>query len=307
MLASQSQGLTAYYEVTTLCTLRCPHCHVSPKLRHANPKTRSYDDMLKDFLRLQQLGVSKLVISGGEPTLHPKLFEALDNATSYFKDIALISNGTNPETLNELSYFIEVWMSLDYSGSRQDAFRRHVGLWANYLVVSEKVNVRSTLMKDNLEDLKALATRVRDNGRKMTIVPYKTLKDDEYTPTSDGLQGLIRFIFQNNMAEHVVIDDCMTRMVIANHIGSEDYVGCTACRNIFRVTSEGNVTPCPFLPEVIGNLHDPQIHERLIKKHDELLQTYSQRCLDCQYRGKCGGCKATTNNHCLLKMTKTEL
>ncbi|MEE8442445.1 MAG: radical SAM protein, partial [Dehalococcoidia bacterium] len=71
--------------------------------------------------------------------------------------------------------------------------------------------------------------------------------------------------------------------------------GCLAARHYCRVTPEGEVTPCPYLPLVAGSIrnqrfadiwHDSSVLEDLRSGKIE------GRCGACDFRETCGGCRA---------------
>jgi radical SAM protein with 4Fe4S-binding SPASM domain len=62
-----------------------------------------------------------------------------------------------------------------------------------------------------------------------------------------------------------------------------------------RITPEGKLTPCPYLPEVAGDLRVQSFSE--VWNDSPLLQALRERepggkCGKCEYRRVCGGCRA---------------
>jgi radical SAM protein with 4Fe4S-binding SPASM domain len=71
--------------------------------------------------------------------------------------------------------------------------------------------------------------------------------------------------------------------------------GCLAGRAYIRIDPEGNVTPCPYMPVVTGNVKDTSlaaIWERAPEFRLMREGAYRGRCGDCEYAGICGGCRA---------------
>ena len=82
--------------VTDRCNFRCVYC-MSPDVKYL-PKMQllTLDEYIRLLQLLQGMGVSKLRITGGEPTLYPYLDDLLERAGQMgFKDIALTTNGSN--------------------------------------------------------------------------------------------------------------------------------------------------------------------------------------------------------------------
>src|SRR5205823_5785247 len=62
-----------------------------------------------------------------------------------------------------------------------------------------------------------------------------------------------------------------------------------------RITPEGKVTPCPYIPEVAGDLRRQSFAE-VWRESPLLLRiregTLGGKCGRCEYREACGGCRA---------------
>lgn len=75
-----------------------------------------------------------------------------------------------------------------------------------------------------------------------------------------------------------------------------DYLGCGAGRLLARICPDGTVTPCVFLPTVIGSLREKTFQS--IWKDSTLLSDFRQRtkisgnCGGCDHLSTCGGCRA---------------
>ena len=86
------------------CNLRCPFCH-NPDLliKKKNPASAEYDfAMIMQFLAERQGFIDAVVISGGEPTLHPQLPDDIRRIKELGYLLKLDSNGTNSTMLEEL-------------------------------------------------------------------------------------------------------------------------------------------------------------------------------------------------------------
>lgn len=260
---------------------------------------RQFSEIAVDFPHLRDLGVTSLVLSGGEPSSRFTLPEIVQYATRYFQKVTVISNGANLDTLQKILGYAEIWISLDYYGVKQDAWRGFNGLWQNYLKLAKTANVRSTLMNDNLEDVKTLVKTVSDNKKQITIVPYRGGNID-LCATASQLKQLISYIFRNSYDETAVIDDPNVRAWIIAQTGQQHKPQCSACEGTMRVTVKGTVTPCPFLDKIICDLYDPQIKEKLSKAREEILNTFTGKCRECPRKMLCGGCKASGNEHCIF-------
>jgi radical SAM protein with 4Fe4S-binding SPASM domain len=299
--------ITIYYEVTTACPCSCFHCHIPQEFRQTTPITRSFEDFAIDLVALKNhLNIGSLILSGGEPTLHKDIFGIVELASRQLKkSVSIISNCINPSTLRQLSKYATIWCSLDFFGEKQDKWRGFNGLWNNYQSVQDIANVRATLLRENLEDVQHLIQNVASQQRKVTVVPYKG-EDPQFAPSPQQMQKLLLFIFHNKYGKTIVIDSPEVRMWLASQIPSlleeakKHKSLCAACESIIRIDPNGNVKPCQFLEQTIGDALDSDLKQKIADARQKITDTYMGKCASCNSRTICGGCKATRNSQCFL-------
>lgn len=296
----EPKSVTAYFEVTLACNLNCPHCHLSVEQRRNSPLTRKFEEVVVDLSILQrELGVSKIVFSGGEPTLHPQLTEIIEFASRRFS-VSMISNGTKPTLLKDLSKKVDTWVSLDYFGEAEDKWRGKLGLWSNYLSIADYVNIRATLLRDNLKDVEKLIDKASQHKKQMTIVPYHGF-DLALSPSPEDLQELLLYIFQNHYETFTVIDEpCIRAYLYLENGLSLPKSLCDACESIIKVAPNGQVYPCPFLSKPITSISDPELKQKIVSTRASIIKTHSGKCQNCVQNMLCGGCRASGNEYCFL-------
>lgn len=84
------------------CNFRCPYCH-NPELvepHRFGPQISEIE--ILDFLRTRKGQLDGLVITGGEPTLHPDLPDFIGRVKDLGFLVKLDSNGTNPVMLKKI-------------------------------------------------------------------------------------------------------------------------------------------------------------------------------------------------------------
>ncbi|MEM4247994.1 MAG: anaerobic ribonucleoside-triphosphate reductase activating protein [Candidatus Nanoarchaeia archaeon] len=84
------------------CNFRCPFCH-NPHLVLA-PETQPElsQDTVLSFLAERKGKLDAVVVSGGEPTLRPRLPDFLRKVKEYAFHVKLDTNGTNPDVVKNL-------------------------------------------------------------------------------------------------------------------------------------------------------------------------------------------------------------
>ncbi len=115
----ESLGLQQIWiNVTYACNLNCSHCFARMK---GDTGFIPANDLIRIFKEAQSLGVQEIVISGGEPTLHPELENILREARKIGDwKIKLITNGYlsgNPENERKIkslcNYVDDIQVSFD--------------------------------------------------------------------------------------------------------------------------------------------------------------------------------------------------
>ena len=151
------------WNITRRCNLRCIHCYSDSDAREY-PGELTWDqsrDVLDD---LAQFGVPGLLLSGGEPLIHPRFFDLAGYARAKGLRLTLSTNGTliDREAARRLkdTGFAYVGISLDGMGATHDYFRGRPGAFDKTVeafrhckAVGQKVGLRLTLSAHNLADL----------------------------------------------------------------------------------------------------------------------------------------------------------
>jgi len=84
------------------CNLRCPFCHAGHLLTDSGELESIPVEAVLDCLERHKGWIDGVVISGGEPTLHPSLGAMMELFRSHGAGIKLDSNGTHPEVIEDL-------------------------------------------------------------------------------------------------------------------------------------------------------------------------------------------------------------
>ncbi|MCY1485642.1 putative mycofactocin radical SAM maturase MftC [compost metagenome] len=154
------------------CNLTCRHCY-STSADSTFRDELSTPEILRGIDDLHSAGVRVLILSGGEPLLHPDLFEIAAHARQHGMLVALSSNGTLIDSRNIQrivdARFDYVGISLDGLRETHDRFRRQVGSFDSALGAMRlcreagiRVGMRTTLTEENAPQLPALLDLMRE-------------------------------------------------------------------------------------------------------------------------------------------------
>ncbi|MCD6327107.1 anaerobic ribonucleoside-triphosphate reductase activating protein [bacterium] len=84
------------------CNFRCPYCHNKDLVLTPDTVPRIPEADVFPRLRKQKKWIKGVVVTGGEPTLNPRLPELLEALHRYGLKVKLDSNGSRPEILRDL-------------------------------------------------------------------------------------------------------------------------------------------------------------------------------------------------------------
>ena len=126
MVKENSELRFAFFAITKKCPLRCQHCFEWDKLNAK--ELLSYDDLRNAIIKLKDMGIVQLHLSGGEPMLRVKDIARLANEFSNGMEFYVLTSGFNATRENLIllkqSGVTGIVVSLDhYDKKRHNAFR----------------------------------------------------------------------------------------------------------------------------------------------------------------------------------------
>ncbi|QAT44112.1 radical SAM protein [Aminipila luticellarii] len=256
--------------VATECNLRCAGCYARANGSCGDGEVReqlSASDWRRVFAEASDIGVSFILIAGGEPLLRR---DVIDSAAE-FENILfpVFTNGTmiNEDYMNLFDghrNLIPV-LSIEGDAEKTDS-RRGRG-------VSEKVGQVIEGLKDRGILFGASITVTTENQKAVTDPNFvDTLRESgcglifyvEYVPVEKGTEHLAL----NEEALHVLTaqldslrENQKKGMIILSFPGDEEKMGgCLAAgRGFFHINAAGGAEPCPFSPYSEMNLKEQSL------------------------------------------------
>lgn len=151
------------WNITRRCNLKCIHCYSDSNAREY-PGELTWDQCTGVLDDLAAFGVPGVLLSGGEPLIHPRFFDLAAYARGKGLRLTLSTNGTliDRDAAQRLkdTGFAYVGISLDGIGAthdhfrgRQGAFDKTVAAFRHCKAVGQKVGLRLTLSTHNIADL----------------------------------------------------------------------------------------------------------------------------------------------------------
>ncbi len=151
------------WNITRTCNLRCVHCYADSHPQKY-PGELSWEQCCAVIDDLAAYGASALLLSGGEPMVHPRFTDILQYASDKGLKMTISTNGTRitPELAAlfkrlEVAY---VGISLDGIGAVHDQFRGVEGAFTQAIrgfrlceEVGQKTGLRLTLTRQNVQSM----------------------------------------------------------------------------------------------------------------------------------------------------------
>ena len=165
-------GPVVIWNLIRRCNLTCKHCY-SVSADRDFPNELSFDEIEEVMDDLKRYGVPVLILSGGEPLMHPHIFAISRRAKAMGFYVGLSTNGTRIDESNigeiaDVDYDY-VGISIDGLCDTHDRFRRMEGAFDLALRgvrlcrnAGIKVGLRFTLTEDNAAELPDLLRLMDD-------------------------------------------------------------------------------------------------------------------------------------------------
>jgi len=303
------------WNITLRCPLRCPHCY-SDAGETDLPDLLSTAEALGILDQIKRIGSPIVILSGGEPMMREDLFDIARYGSALGLRMALGTSGYlfDSSTLSRIagSGIRSVAISIDSADPAvHDAFRGSQGAWGRAIqairdCVREKIQVQinMTVIAPDPAEL----DRVINLGREMGVRDYQV-----FIPVQTGRsmqENYQRYGTYEEMLRHI-LHTWMDRGIslrptcipqfrrVAEEIGVQNPAwgrGCVAGISYCRIYANGDVTPCPYLPAIAGNLRKTSLPDiwtgsevfSALRDFDRL----QGKCGVCQYKTICGGCRA---------------
>lgn len=322
------------WNFTNVCNLRCKHCYQSAGKKL--PHELSLEKRLDVINQLAREDVFSIAFSGGEPLMDKDIWKVIKRAKENFMYVSVATNGTliTPKVAKRLSDagvdYVEI--SLDsVNPEKHDEFRGVKGAWDKAVTgiknaVAERtyqVGLASTITRinfDELEELMNFAIELKvDKFFVFNFIPVgegKNLIDIDLTPEQrekmlntlynsyieKGIVALTtcpqyaRVCMMKSKGQLAPTSHCTTNKGEKTRLMAEFIGGCGVGRAYCAIQPDGIVTPCVYMPIVVGDLKKQSFKEiwTTSKVLEELRsrEDLKEHCGICEYRSACGGCRA---------------
>ena len=259
--------------ITSTCNLHCAGCY--SRCNHATVDAKPVaqltgDEWLRIFREAEELGISFILLAGGEPMLRRDIIEAAGKLRNIL--FPIFTNGTFVDdkylTLFDQARNLVPIMSIEGNRKVTDA-RRGKGVYDRLISNMEAFQKRGlifgasvTVTTDNLKEVSSdsFIGSLSSRGCKAVIFV-------EFVPVTGESEGLApgdkeREYLANEIAR---LRRQYPEMVFVSFPGDEKSSGgCLAAgRGFFHINSHGGAEPCPFSPFSDVNVRDKSLREAM--------------------------------------------
>lgn len=307
------------WNITRRCNIHCNHCYL-PANNIKNSQELNTEEALQviDQISLVNSEVM-LILSGGEPLLRGDLFELAGYASGKGMMVVLGSNGIliDEEVVFNLrqSSVSGVSISLDSIDPEiHDRIRSSKGAWEKAVRAINicrnnglAVQINTTITKNNYYEIPELIRYSKTLGAKV-FSPFFLIctgRGEEVTDiTSEQYEQILSFIAESQ-GKHdgmMIRPRCaptFRRILYQRNPSSPllkmDTGRCLAGIHYCRITPEGDVTPCPYMPLSVGNVKGKSFKDLWIDSEEFISlrnPSLKGKCRLCEFCLICGGCRA---------------
>ena len=271
VLKREPRPITMVIMLTKACDMHCRHCSAREYMR---PGVESMDyeeicDLLDQFI---ELGGTSVVISGGEPTLHPRLMDVVARVPIDKAVVAMFTNGSRLDAtmaaeLRSAGLYAAL-VSLDSSVPEEhDDRRQRKGAYAQALRAVDAVlesgmlgGISTYMSRPDLErgGFDAMMRVAEDTGVHQififdTVPTGALLKERELLLTPAHRAQLRDLVKEYNATPSG------PAIMGQSWVNSSEGVGCFAGFYQMYVTAAGDLTPCDFTPITFGNVRKERL------------------------------------------------
>ena len=308
------------WNLTRRCNLECAHCYIA-----AGPSETAADELTTaECLRIADeiLALNPapmFILSGGEPLLRDDLETIAAHATARGATVVVGTNGTllTDERITRLRDAGVQGVAVSVESLRpayHDRFRHgHGSLQATLEAVDRLARhgldfvIQTTLTRGNRDELRELVTWAAERGAVafnayFLVAAGRGARLTDLTPEEyeSALTELVD-LHVEHLGRMMVRAKCAPQFMRLVHQRTPDSpilnyrTRCPCGVQYCRVTPDGKLTACPYLPEPAGDLRAASFAE--VWRDSPLFGALrggelGGRCGRCEYRALCGGCRA---------------
>ena len=318
--------ISGTFELLPTCNMDCKMCYVrlSPEEMKKQGQPLSAEQWLRIGKEAATKGTMFLLLTGGEPLLHPEFCEIYESLRSLGICVTINTNGTliNSEITNMFHRNLPRRVNVSLYGSNNEVYenlcRNPKGFTQTMqgiqmlLDAGVPVKLNYTLTPQNYHEIDKIVKIAEDLQVPISIPTYmfpparkQTCHNGTYLnrlSAKETAQAQVEILYRSFHEE----DDYILRIqsILENMKSSEkneeDMIQppggllCTAGVSSYWVNWKGDLTPCGMLKAPMRNLLNESFETGWSQIQEETKRIFtSTKCFNCRYRKSCQTCAAS--------------
>ena len=310
--------------LTKRCNLACAHCYMdADTLKHGGKNELATDEVRKLLDDIAGRSTETMVVlTGGEPLLRGDLEELVAHGTRLGLSMVVGTNGValTDQRVQRLkaSGALGAGISVDsLEPEKHDAFRGVTGAWGKTMDGIEackrndlSFQIHFSVTESNADEVPAMIDFARSSGARVLNAFFLVC-----TGRGESMSNISPITYERVLNQLVDAQeksrDLIIRARCAPHFNRIAYQrnpgstltraagyeggGCLAGTHYCRITPQGGVTACPYIPEEVGSIREMKFWDIWDRSPDfQSLRNPSLqgKCGGCEFRKLCGGCRA---------------
>lgn len=238
--------LTALLELTYRCNLLCSFCYNAPR----DDRELDAAEWLEALDRLKAAGTFKVVLSGGEPLLHPGFWEIARGVRERGLVLEVYTNGVplaRPEAAERLAALAPFKVEISLHGPDAATHERLTGVSGSFEKVlaalgnlarlGVNATVKTPITRLNQDRLAEVSRLVEEIGYAVTF-------DPNIVPTDDGDEGPLSLAPDREALVRFFLERARAGGGLAPRPVEQFSAVCFAGRTTLAIDPRGDVFPC---------------------------------------------------------------
>ena len=311
------------WNLTKRCNLNCDHCYLDAEFRGGlKTDELNTEECFRVIDQIAEVNPNAfLILTGGEPLLRPDIYDIIKYAADKKFMVVLGTNGTMINRVNaekiKAAGAHGVGISIDsMNPDKHNKFRGVDKAWEHSMEAFDILNevgvdflVQMSVSDMNYKEI----PEVVEFTEKIGAIAFNlyflvcTGRGQGNTDISNAAyEEALKMLYEQQMkykGKLMINSKCAPqykRVVYENDpesVYTRTYSGgCPAATHYSRISPEGNLTPCPFIEESVGNLKSRSFKD-LWENAPLMVQLRDRKglegkCGSCEFSAMCSGCRA---------------
>ena len=311
------------WNLTKRCNLNCDHCYLDANFRGGfRTDELSTDECRRVIDQIAEVNPNAfLILTGGEPLLRPDIYDLIHHAAEKKFMVVLGTNGTLINKINaekiKAAGAHGVGISIDsMDAAKHNTFRGVPFAWERSMEAFDVLNevgvdflVQMSVSDMNyreIPDVVAFAEKAGAIAFNLYFLICTGRGQGNTDISNAAYEEALKLLYEQQMnykGRLMINSKCAPQYKRVVYENDPDSVytrtysgGCPAGTHYSRISPEGNLTPCPFIEETVGNLKTSSFKD-LWQNAPLMVQLRNRnqlegRCGTCEFSAMCSGCRA---------------